>query len=71
MRTGIVETTRDKDEYLLAILRLRMRCQPKQIAARLGLTSARVRTLCNRVLDDDVKFSGETESAVRGGYWKW
>lgn len=69
MRPKTKDNTRDKDEYLLRILRLRMVTPPTRLAPRLGLTPPRVRTLCNRVLDDDIKFSGEPEHVVRAGYW--
>lgn len=69
MRHKSEALTRAKDEFLLGLLRMRMATQPTQIGYRIGMAPSRVRTLCNRVLDDDVKFSGEAESTVRAGYW--
>lgn len=63
-------STRDDDEWLLGIVRLRRHHGSGRIAQHLGLSSARVRTLCNRVLADDLKHSGEDEAVVRSAYWR-
>ena len=62
--------TRDDDEWLVGIVRLRCNHSSGQIGRYLGMTSARIRTLCNRVLTDDLKYSGESEDVVRSAYWR-
>ena len=65
---------REHDEQLLYILKLRQRYGAVRVADHLGLASARVRTICNRVLDDDMKASVkdgvETKQQVLAGYWR-
>lgn len=64
------KTNRADDEYLLELIGLRCLHGSGQIARAYGIASARVRNLCNRVLSDDLKHSGEAEATVRAGYWK-
>ena len=63
-------STRDDDDFLLMLLQLRRHHGSGRIANHFGLTSARVRSLCNRILDDDIKHSGEDEAVVRSAYWR-
>jgi hypothetical protein len=71
--SGGKHTTRQDDEYLLRMLDLRMQHQAVTVAKMLGLKSERVRTMCNRVLVDDIKASKkqnvETPAQVLAGYW--
>lgn len=66
--------TREDDEELLEILKMRRRYEAGAIARWCGLPSSRVRTLCNRVLDDDMKASMkdgvEIKQQVLAGYWR-
>ena len=64
-----IRSTRADDELLLEIIDLRRRCPAASVARFYGLTSARIRSMCNRVLIDDLKFSGEAEATVRAAYW--
>ena len=73
--SGGVHTTRQDDEYLLRIMGLRMKHQAADVAKMLGLKSERVRTMCNRVLDDDLRASCgldgvETPKQVFAAYWR-
>ena len=72
--SGGKHTTRQDDEYLLRMLDLRMQHQAVTVAKMLGLKSERVRTMCNRVLVDDIKASTkdgiETSQQVLAGYWR-
>lgn len=63
-------STSEDDEWLLGLVRLRCNHSSGQIGRYLGMTSARIRTLCNRVLTDDLKYSGESEDVVRSAYWR-
>jgi hypothetical protein len=71
--SGGVHTTRQDDEYVLQLVKLRMEHQAADIARMLGLKSERVRTICNRVLIDDIKASVkdgvEEKQQVLAGYW--
>lgn len=64
------DAPREKDDFLLRLLQMRMTTQPKQISARVGLKPERVRTLCNRIVEHDLKYSGEPDDVVRSGYWR-
>jgi hypothetical protein len=73
--SGGVHTTRQDDEYLLRIMGLRMKHQASTVAKMLDLKSERVRTMCNRVVDDDLRAScglngAETPKQVFAGYWR-
>jgi hypothetical protein len=65
--------TRQDDEELLAVLAMRARYGAAPTARALGVPSERVRALCNRVLQDDMKASliggVETAEQVASGYW--
>lgn len=69
---GIV-TTRDDDVRVLHILKLRIAYGAAAAAKYTGLKSERVRTICNRILNDDIKASVidgiETPAQVMAGYW--
>jgi hypothetical protein len=62
-------STRADDEHVLSIIALRRHHAPHEIGRHLGLTSPRVRTICNRVLTDDLKHSGEDATTARNAYW--
>lgn len=61
------------DEQLLNILMLRTKHGASGAAKILGMTSVRIRTICNRILNDDMRISikGEVETPeqVMSGYW--
>jgi hypothetical protein len=64
---SIQPTTRQEDEEVLH--------QAGTVAKMLGLKSERVRSICNRVLDDDLRTScglngAETPKQVFAGYWR-
>ena len=71
--SGGKHTTRQDDEYLLRMMALRMQHQAVTVAKMLGLKSERVRTMCNRVVVDDIRASKkrgvETPEQVLAGYW--
>jgi hypothetical protein len=72
---SIQPTTRQEDEEVLRVLSLRMKHQAGTVAKMLGLKSERVRSICNRVLDDDLRTScglngAETPKQVFAGYWR-
>lgn len=63
--------TRSDDVRLLDWLRRRTAGETSdQIGARYGETSARVRVATNRVLEADLKLSGEDPGQVRASYWR-
>lgn len=65
--------TRQEDEDVLYILRMRKCYGPLKAAGVLGMTSARVRTICNRIMYDDIKYSTkdnvESQLEVLFSYW--
>lgn len=63
-------STRADDEWLLSLIRLRNKYGSGRIAQHYCVPSSRVRTICARVLADDLKYSGEAEAVVRAAYWK-
>lgn len=69
---GAIDNRAD-DERLLSLLRLRTRLGAASAARARGLPSERVRSLCNRVLADDLRASVmdgiETPGQVMAGYW--
>jgi hypothetical protein len=71
--SGGKHTTRQDDDYLLRMLDLRMQHQAVTVAKMLCVKSERVRTMCNRVLVDDIRASKkqgvETPEQVLAGYW--
>ena len=72
---SIQPTTREEDEEVLRVINLRMKHQAGTVAKMLGLKSERVRSICNRVLDDDLRASCglngvETPKQVFAGYWR-
>lgn len=70
---GGIPTTRDDDERVLRILRLRVSYGAAKTARHTGLKPERVRTICNRILNADiaesVKDGIETPDQVMSGYW--
>jgi len=72
--SGGIHMTRKDDEYVLHMVKLRMKYQAANIARSYGLKPERVRTICNRVLVDDIKASVkdavETSEQVLAGYWR-
>ena len=72
---SIQPTTRQEDEQVLRVINLRMKHQAGTVAKMLNLKSERVRSICNRVLDDDLRASCglngvETPKQVFAGYWR-
>lgn len=72
---SIQPTTREEDEQVLRVINLRMKHQAGTVAKMLGLKSERVRSICNRVLYDDLRASCglngvETPKQVFAGYWR-
>jgi hypothetical protein len=72
---SIQPTTREDDEQVLRIIKLRMKHQAGTVAKMLGMKSERVRSICNRVFDDDFRAScgldgAETPKQVFAGYWR-
>ncbi len=61
------------DGQLLYILMLRIKHGPSGAAKILGVESVRIRTICNRIMNDDMRISikGEVETPeqVMSGYW--
>jgi hypothetical protein len=72
--SGGVHTTRKDDEYVLHLVKLRMQQPAADIARSFGVKSERVRTICNRVLVDDIRASVkdgvETPEQVLSQYWQ-
>ena len=72
--SGGIHMTRKDDEYVLHMVKLRVKHQAANIARSYGLKPERVRTICNRVLVDDIKASVkdavETSEQVLAGYWR-
>lgn len=72
--SGGMHTTRADDDYVLRMMDLRIKHPAAEVARMLGLKSERVRTMCNRVLVDDIKASVkggvETSQQVLAGYWR-
>jgi len=70
---GGIHMTRKDDEHVLHIVKLRVKYPAANIARSYGLKPERVRTICNRVLIDDIKASVkdgvETSEQVLAGYW--
>lgn len=66
-------TTRHDDARVLHILRLRIAYGAAATARHTGLKPERVRTICNRILNDDIRESVkdgiETPAQVMAGYW--
>lgn len=60
--------TRKDDEFFLTVLRLRAKYQAKQIAVAYGLKSERIRVITQRVIKDDLKYSGEDPAIVSQAY---
>ena len=62
------------DAQLLNILRLRIKHGGAKAGRMLGLPSERVRTICNRILHDDmnesIKDGVETHEQIISGYWE-
>ena len=56
------------------MLKMRRRYGPLRTADELGMASARVRVICNRIMNDDLKHSMkdnlETKQQVMAGYWR-
>jgi hypothetical protein len=68
-----IPTTRDDDDLVLRILKLRIAYGAAAAARHTGLKPERVRTICNRILNDDIRASVideiETPDQVMSGYW--
>lgn len=71
---SVQQSNRLDDEDMLYILKIRKQYGPQKTADYLGLTSARVRVICNRIMNDDLKYSikdnMETKQQVMAGYWR-
>jgi hypothetical protein len=61
------------DDQLLNILMLRTKHGASGAAKILGTTSVRIRTICNRIMNEDIRISikgdVETTEQVMSGYW--
>lgn len=70
---GGIPTTRGDDERVLRILKFRAEYGAAKTARHTGLKPERVRTICNRILKDDmsasIKDGIETSDQVMSGYW--
>ena len=70
---GGIPATRDDDDRVLYILSIRIAYGAAATARYLGMKSERVRTICNRILNDALKESVkdgiETPDQVMSGYW--
>ncbi|CAB5220191.1 hypothetical protein UFOVP233_4 [uncultured Caudovirales phage] len=73
MSGGIWKGRKD-DEALLRVLHLRMTLGAAEAGRWLGMKSEKVRTMCNRVLNEDLRVSVmdgvETPKQVLAGYWE-
>ncbi|CAB4166688.1 hypothetical protein UFOVP847_45 [uncultured Caudovirales phage] len=71
---SIQPSTREQDECLLLIVKMRRRHGPLVTADELSLPSERVRVICNRIMNDDLKYSTkdnmEAKQQVMAGYWR-
>jgi hypothetical protein len=71
---SVQPSTRQQDEDLLLILKMRKRHGPLVTADELSLPTGKVRVICNRILNDDLKYSTkdniETKQQVLAGYWR-
>jgi hypothetical protein len=71
---SVQPSTREQDEDLLLILKMRRKYGPLVTADELSLPSGRVRVICNRIMNDDLKHSTkdnmETKQQVLAGYWR-
>ena len=71
---SVQPSTREQDEDLLLILKMRRRHGPLVTADELSLPSGRVRVICNRIMNDDLKYSTkdnvETKQQVMASYWR-
>ncbi|GGX63077.1 hypothetical protein GCM10007385_35260 [Tateyamaria omphalii] len=61
---------RSHDEQILAALDQRTdgRRWP-EIATNVGMTTSACTNACNKVVREDVEFSGESRASVMAGYW--
>jgi len=70
---GGVTMTRSDDAKALLILKLRTLYGAATAARLNGMKSEKVRTICNRILNDDLRASVkdgiETPDQVMSGYW--
>jgi hypothetical protein len=68
-----IPTTRDDDARVLRILKLRIAYGAAKTARHTGMKPERVRTICNRILNEDIRESVkdgiETPEQVMSGYW--
>jgi len=66
--------TREDDDDLLQILAMRLHYQASAVARWCGLPSSRIRNMCNRILDEDLRASVingvETPAQVMASYWR-
>ena len=59
--------TREDDEALLAMIMDRhLGASSSSLAKKIGSSSGKIRTMTNRVRDEDIAMCGER---VRGAYW--
>lgn len=72
--SGGIWKGREDDEALLWVLHLRLKFGAAKAGGRLGMKSEKVRTMCNRVLNEDLRASVadgvETPDQVLAGYWE-
>lgn len=62
--------TREQDEIALWLVRARAAgMSAGEAGRRLGIASAKVRTITNRILTDDLRLSGEDRAEVASAYW--
>jgi hypothetical protein len=68
-----IPTTRDDDARVLRILKLRIEYGAAATARHTGMKPEKVRTICNRILNEDIRTSVidgiETPEQVMSGYW--
>jgi hypothetical protein len=72
---SVQQSSREYDANILRILQLRIQYGATRTARHVGLRPERVRTICNRILRDDlntsVKYGMETADKVRAAYWSF
>ncbi len=69
-RIKIYNTPRSVDDLHLEILQMRCRMAGDLVGLYFGMTGARVRSICGRILKDDQELSGELPHIVRRSYWR-
>ncbi|AZB63886.1 hypothetical protein EBL87_09105 [Cereibacter sphaeroides] len=61
-------STRQDDERVLALLAARATATSEEVGRQFGMSSAQVRAMTQRVLNDDMDLSGEDRKTVRTFY---